>query len=146
VAVFVYGTLLDPAVFARFAGRRPLRRALPARLMGYRRVRLRGTPYPTLVEGAGAVAGLLLPRLAPDAFRRLAAYEGPDYALRPVRVSTPRGPRWARAWVAASRRADPSIPWNGGGFATLTREKVSDRACSGRLNAETCRRLSAGGC
>lgn len=107
--VFVYGTLLDPAIFARFAGRAPLRRALPARLAGWRRVMLRGTPYPTLVPGGenpgGAVAGLLLPRLAPASFARLAAYEGASYALVPVRVATARGPRRARAWVAARWRA-----------------------------------------
>jgi hypothetical protein len=107
--VFVYGTLLDPAIFRRFAGRAPLRRALPARLIGWRRVLLRGTPYPTLVRGgkgaAGEVGGLLLPRLAPPSFARLAAYEGASYALVPVRVATPRGPRRARAWVAARWRA-----------------------------------------
>lgn len=108
--VFVYGTLLDPRIFARFVGRAPLRRALPARLAGWRRVGLRGTPYPTLARGAGEVAGLLLPRLAPSAFARLSAYEGACYALVPVRVATPRGPRRARAWVAASWRA-ASCAW-----------------------------------
>jgi gamma-glutamylcyclotransferase (GGCT)/AIG2-like uncharacterized protein YtfP len=129
VAVFIYGTLLDPAVFSRFAGRAPLRRAIPARLPGHRRVRLRGTPYPTLVAGAGAVCGLLLPRLSAAAFRRLAAYEGPDYALLPVRVRTRRGPRRARAWIAARRRADPTASWTPRRFGTLPREKVSDFAC-----------------
>uniref|UniRef100_UPI0022EB5E15 gamma-glutamylcyclotransferase family protein n=1 Tax=Falsiroseomonas oryzae TaxID=2766473 RepID=UPI0022EB5E15 len=62
--VFLYGTLLDPRVFARFAGRAPLRCALAAVLPGHRRVTLRGTPYPTLLRGAGEVHGLLLPRLA----------------------------------------------------------------------------------
>ena len=112
--VFVYGTLLDPRIFARFAGRAPLRRALPARLAGWRRVGLRvglrGTPYPTLARGAGEVAGLLLPRLAHSAFARLSAYEGACYALVPVRVATPRGPRCARAWVAPSWRA-ASCAW-----------------------------------
>jgi gamma-glutamylcyclotransferase (GGCT)/AIG2-like uncharacterized protein YtfP len=107
--VFVYGTLLDPAVFARLAGHGPLRRAMPARLAGWRRVALRGTPYPTLAVGqetAGLeVQGLLLPRLAASAFARLASYEGPSYALVPVRVATPRGPRRARAWVAPRWRA-----------------------------------------
>jgi gamma-glutamylcyclotransferase (GGCT)/AIG2-like uncharacterized protein YtfP len=105
VPIFIYGTLLDPRIFARFAGRAPLRRALPARLAGWRRVGLRGTPYPTLARGPGEVAGLLLPRLAPAAFARLSAYEGACYALAPVRVATPRGARRARAWIAADWRA-----------------------------------------
>jgi gamma-glutamylcyclotransferase (GGCT)/AIG2-like uncharacterized protein YtfP len=108
--IFVYGTLLDPRVFARFAGRAPLRRATPARLAGHRRVFLRGTPYPTLVAGPGEVAGLLLPRLAPAAFRRLSAYEGACYALAPLRVITPRGARRARAWIAPRRLAGDT-PW-----------------------------------
>jgi hypothetical protein len=103
--VFVYGTLLAPRVFARFAGRAPLRRALPARLAGWRRVVLRGSPYPTLARGAGCVVGLLLPPLAPAAFARLAGYEGPSYALVPVRVATRRGMRRARAWMAQPWRA-----------------------------------------
>jgi hypothetical protein len=109
--VFVYGTLLDPRVFARFAGREPLRRALPARLVGWRRVRLRGTPYPTLVRAVAEVQGLLLPRLAPAALARLAAYEGASYALMPLRVMTRRGPRRARAWIAARWRSDPYSEW-----------------------------------
>jgi hypothetical protein len=68
-------------------------------------VRLRGTPYPTLRRGEGAVEGLLLPRLAPAAFARLAAYEGASYALVPVRVATRRGMRRGRAWIAAAWRA-----------------------------------------
>ena len=103
--VFIYGTLLDPLIFARFAGRAAFRRAVPARLAGWRRVGLRGTPYPTLARGQGEVAGLLLPRLAPNGFARLSAYEGPCYALVPVRVTTRRGARRARAWMAAPWRA-----------------------------------------
>jgi gamma-glutamylcyclotransferase (GGCT)/AIG2-like uncharacterized protein YtfP len=99
-ALFLYGTLLDAAVFrAKAGGRAPFRRALPARLAGHRRVRLRGTPYPTLTRGGGEVRGLWL-RVPPAMLARLARYEGPSYALRPVCVTTPRGPRHARAWFA----------------------------------------------
>lgn len=109
--VFLYGTLLDPRIFARHARRVALRRAVAASLPGYRRVRLRGTPYPTLLRGAGEVRGLLLPRLAVADFDRLSAYEGRFYALVPVRVATRRGPRRARAWTAAGWRADASANW-----------------------------------
>jgi gamma-glutamylcyclotransferase (GGCT)/AIG2-like uncharacterized protein YtfP len=109
--VFLYGTLLDPRIFARHARRAALRRALAASLPGYRRVRLRGTPYPTLLRGTGEVRGLLLPRLAAADFDRLFAYEGPFYALVPVRVTTRRGPRRTRAWVAARWRAEAGANW-----------------------------------
>ncbi|WP_237216545.1 gamma-glutamylcyclotransferase family protein [Falsiroseomonas oryziterrae] len=109
--IFVYGTLLDPRVFRRHAELRWFRRALPARLPGHRRVRLRGTPYPTLVEGAGEVRGLLLPRLPPATLARLARYEGAGYALRPLRVVTRRGRCAARGWVSPRWRSDPTVDW-----------------------------------
>lgn len=109
--VFLYGTLLDPEVLARMSGRRDLaHRALPARLRGFRRVALRGTPYPTLIPGEGEVDGLLL-SIPGQALRRLAAYEGPLYRLMPVRVRTARGFSQAHSWVAARRHADPTRPW-----------------------------------
>jgi hypothetical protein len=120
VPIFVYGTLLDPRVFARFAGRGPLRRALKARLAGWQRVPLRGTPYPTLRRGAGEVAGLLLPRLSPAAMRRLAAYEGASYRLAPVRVLTVRGLRRARAWIAPP------------GGSARARKRAATRECERR--------------
>ncbi|QYU69868.1 gamma-glutamylcyclotransferase [Leptolyngbya sp. 15MV] len=104
--IFIYGTLLDARVFARFAGRAPLRRATAAVAHGWRRARLRGTPYPTLVRGPGTVRGALLPPLPAACLQRLAAYEGPSYRLTPITVSTSRhGTRRARAWMAPTWRA-----------------------------------------
>lgn len=103
--LFLYGTLLDPALFARLAGRAPLRRAIPARSTGWQRARLRGTPYPTLLRGQGEVSGLLLPVIPPARFARLSAYEGASYRLAPIRVATRFGPRRARAWLAPAWRA-----------------------------------------
>ncbi len=110
--LFLYGTLLDPVVLARMSGRRGLgRRALPARLPGFRRVLLRGTPYPTLVAARGeAVAGLVM-EVSGRPLRRLAAYEGPSYRLRPLRVLTPRGPWRVHAWLAPPWRADIGSAW-----------------------------------
>jgi hypothetical protein len=110
-SLFLYGTLLDPLVFVRLAGWCPPRLALRATLNDHRRVTLRGTPYPTLLRGSGEVRGILLPRLAPAAFARFAAYEGASYAPVPVRVATPRGPRRARAWIAPRWRADARTAW-----------------------------------
>jgi gamma-glutamylcyclotransferase (GGCT)/AIG2-like uncharacterized protein YtfP len=112
VILFVYGTLLDPAVLARVSGEPALARRLrPARLAGWRRVTLRGTPYPTLLRDHGAgVDGAVL-RAGARALARLAAYEGSAYGLRPVTVATVRGPRRARAWIALPWRADALRPW-----------------------------------
>lgn len=78
--LFLYGTLLDPRLLARFAGR--ALPAAPAKLPGWRRVRLRGTAYPTL--------------------RRLRCSEGPRYRLVPVRARCRGRPVRARAWIAAA--------------------------------------------
>ena len=100
--LFLYGTLLRPAVLRRFGGQP--RRLRPARAEGWLRVGLRGTPYPTLLRGAGTVAGALL-RVPPAVLARLHAYEGPPYRLVPLRVAGAPGPCWARAWVAPPWRA-----------------------------------------
>ena len=104
--LFLYGTLLDPRVLALQSGERGLARRLScARLDGYARVRLRGTPYPTLVPRPGAETPGAVLRAGPAALRRLAAYEGAQYRLVPVRVETRRGPVRAKAWVAPRWRA-----------------------------------------
>lgn len=109
--VFLYGTLLDRRVFLRRAGTaRPFRRGLPARLPGFRRVALRGTPYPTLVADEGEVAGWLV-ALPSAPLARLQAYEGASYRLVPVRVMAKRGARRVRAWAAPRWRANPGRGW-----------------------------------
>jgi gamma-glutamylcyclotransferase (GGCT)/AIG2-like uncharacterized protein YtfP len=110
--LFLYGTLLDPAVLARMSGDAALpRRMQPATLTGWRRVTLRGTPYPTLLpDPSAAVAGAVV-RAGPAALARLSAYEGPGYALMPVTVATARGPVRAQAWIAPPWRAEADRPW-----------------------------------
>jgi gamma-glutamylcyclotransferase (GGCT)/AIG2-like uncharacterized protein YtfP len=112
VILFLYGTLLDPARLGRISGEPGLARRLrPARLDGWRRVVLRGTPYPTLLrDPASAVEGAVL-RVGAAALARLSAYEGSAYRLQPVRVATARGALVARAWIASPWRADPGRPW-----------------------------------
>ena len=71
--LFLYGTLLDAATLARHSGDPRLpRRLRPARLDGFARTGLRGTPYPPLVPRPGAtVAGAVL-RAGPAARQKLA--------------------------------------------------------------------------
>lgn len=131
--IFLYGTLLDPRILALRSGRRGLERgAVPAILLGWRRVALRGGPYPTLIRGRGApVPGLLLV-LRGAAFRRLTAYEGAAYRLRPLRPLTRRGRRAAAAWIAAPALADAARPWH----SSAARGIVNPR-CFNRWLAES---------
>ena len=97
--LFLYGTLLRPALLTRFAGRRLA--SEPAMLEGWRRVRLRGTPYPTLQRAPGHVAGAVV-NAGAAAVRRLSAYEGVRYRLERVTVDTARGKLTAHTWIAAA--------------------------------------------
>jgi gamma-glutamylcyclotransferase (GGCT)/AIG2-like uncharacterized protein YtfP len=99
--LFLYGTLLDDATLARHAGDARLpAKAVPATLMHWRRVALRGSHYPTLHPCRSAkVAGALVAAPA-SAMRRLAAYEGSAYRLTRVVVQTATGKTAARAWIA----------------------------------------------
>lgn len=108
--VFVYGTLCDPAVFARVArAARPLLLARPALLHGFRRVALRGTPYPTLLRAPGcAVAGKVV-RVSAAQLARLHRYEGRAYRFRAVLVRRCSTVLRAHAWIATN--ADPATPW-----------------------------------
>ncbi len=105
--LFVYGTLLDPALVSRLTGQPAVLQ--PAVLDGYRRVRLRGTPYPTLRRGRATITGALLLADA-AAFRRLAAYEGRRYRLLRVtpRLAATGEAVAAHAWIAADATR---IPW-----------------------------------
>jgi gamma-glutamylcyclotransferase (GGCT)/AIG2-like uncharacterized protein YtfP len=110
--LFLYGTLLDPVVLEAMAGQPGLaRRMRVAILDGWRRVPLRGTPYPTLVRARGAATDGAVLRVGPAALARLAAYEGPGYRLVPVLVATFAGPVRAHAWIADRWRADRTREW-----------------------------------
>jgi len=102
VEIFLYGTLLDPAVLEARSGRRfPPRARRPALLMGWRRVMLRRQPYPTLRRARGGCVQGVVVRVCGAPLRRLMAYEGPAYRLRRVRPWQPgRARAVALAWVA----------------------------------------------
>jgi gamma-glutamylcyclotransferase (GGCT)/AIG2-like uncharacterized protein YtfP len=94
--LFIYGTLLDPACLSRFAGRAvPMR---PAHLPGWRRVRLRGTPYPTLIRARAGTEGAVI-TVGATALRRLRAYEGPRYRECRVVARVAGRPVAATAWL-----------------------------------------------
>jgi hypothetical protein len=118
--VFLYGSLMDPAVFAAVAGTAaPLAAARPALLAGWRRVTLRGTAYPTLVQARGGATDGLLVTLSPSLLPRLHAYEGGLYRFLPVRVLSEGHLVAARAWIARTDRADRARPWSPGWASPL---------------------------
>jgi gamma-glutamylcyclotransferase (GGCT)/AIG2-like uncharacterized protein YtfP len=106
--VFLYGMLLDPRTLAHHGGPTLPARLTQAHLPGWRRVTLRGTPWPTLRRDRTAhVAGALLTPSA-AALARLKTFEEPPYRRRRVVITTARGKTAAFAWIApgATRR-----PW-----------------------------------
>lgn len=110
--VFLYGTLMDPEVARRVAGEdRFVREARPALLPGWRKVPLRGTPFPTLVrDEASAVHGVVA-EVPPAVLGRLHAYEGRLYRFLTVGVVCDGSTVAARAWIASPWRADRSAGW-----------------------------------
>jgi gamma-glutamylcyclotransferase (GGCT)/AIG2-like uncharacterized protein YtfP len=109
VRLFLYGTLLDPALLRKVAGRAvPL---TPATLKGWRRVLLQGTRYPTIRRARGSVGGGLA-IVDRAALARLSAYEGPRYRLTRVVVCTARGNQAAFAWIAPGGTLRPwDLEW-----------------------------------
>jgi hypothetical protein len=110
--VFLYGSLMAPAVFARRTGTAaPLAAARPALLPGWRRVALRGTPFPTLLADRRAAVDGIVVTLPPSLLPPLHAYEGALYRFLPVLVVSEGHRLAARAWIARPDRADPARPW-----------------------------------
>lgn len=95
---FFFGTLMDVELLARVCGE-PVAssQVVPAEIAGFRRTGVTGRSYPILVERSGGrVEGILVFGLSPRASTRLDAYEGANYALKPVTVRTGR-------WSVAAR-------------------------------------------
>ena len=83
--VFVYGTLLVPAMMETVVGR-PLASA-PATLHGYRRSQLTGCYYPGIVPAEGQqVAGRVYQGVESEELERLDFFEGPEYKRQSVQL------------------------------------------------------------
>ncbi len=116
--LFVYGTLMTPAVMRAVIGRVP--GSEPAELPGYRRHRLRGKVYPAVVPESGAtVAGRLYHDLTPAEITRLDRYEDAFYRRQPVTVRDAHG-REQQAWCyvlpAQARQRLAARPWRQDAF------------------------------
>jgi hypothetical protein len=104
--LFLYGTLLDPDLMAKLAGR-PIP-VVPATLHGWRRVAPPGGRYPTLRRARDTVIGAVA-TVNHRALARLTAYEGPAYRPRSLIVSLACSKTVAQAWIApgGTRRGWP---------------------------------------
>jgi len=96
--LFVYGTLMVPALFGRVSGE--LRTGVPARLAGFRRGRIRRQDFPGIVPEDGAVTeGMLYPALTSRQLARIDAFEDDFYARERVLVETIDDALVTRAFV-----------------------------------------------
>ncbi|MCA9265338.1 MAG: gamma-glutamylcyclotransferase [Planctomycetales bacterium] len=88
--LFVYGTLLVPAIMQRVAGERLA--ATAGVLHGYVRKTVRGEVFPAIKPSpTEAVEGQLYWRLGANAIRRLDAFEGPLYQRVEVNIELGEG-------------------------------------------------------
>ncbi len=88
--LFVYGSLMIPAVMRAVTGRVFSR--TEARLVAYARYRVREASYPGIVAQDGVVtSGVLLYRVDPRSLARLDAFEGELYERKMVSVQRADG-------------------------------------------------------
>jgi len=118
MAIFIYGTLLHPPLFALVSGAPP-GPGVPARLPGHAVEAAPDGPWPALVPRPGAAAaGLVLDGLSPEQERRLDAYERPfGYARAPVRLEDASGaPLAATAWLPPPGQGRSGRDWSLAGW------------------------------
>lgn len=117
--LFVYGTLLFPAIMHRVIGR--VLPHEPATLNGYVRRGVHGEIYPGVLPSLGSkVTGKLCRGLDGTTLRRLDAFEGEQFERQWVHVTTPAGRRGAFVYVLAPRhRRFATEHWSEREFVTL---------------------------
>jgi gamma-glutamylcyclotransferase (GGCT)/AIG2-like uncharacterized protein YtfP len=116
--VFVYGTLLFPAVLRAVTGAEFPRRA--ARLEGFARYGLRGEVVPALVaDPSASTEGALLEAVGQAALDALDRFEGALYQRRGVVVTVASRPLGAQTYaLALAQRARLTRePWDPARFA-----------------------------
>lgn len=91
--LFVYGTLMDQDVLNRVVGRPvPASRIGAAFVDGYRRVYVRDSYFPILIEAeGGSVEGRLITSLGAQAVQRLTRFEGRQFQLKRLTVRLAHG-------------------------------------------------------
>lgn len=129
MAFFFFGTLMDRDVLERVLGRRvPDAELAPARLPGYRRVKVAAAEYPTLVPAPGeTVDGVLLGSASRRDAARIVHFEGEEYEARvlPVRLGDGRSAA-ARVFLARDSMGRSGEPWELSGWARHRKEALLD--------------------
>lgn len=83
-----------------------------ASLSGWRAVQVRGEAYPVIIRSAGArTDGVLTGELSRNALSRLLSFEGPEYALETVTVTTNEASMTAMVFVGAAACRPAARPW-----------------------------------
>ena len=124
---FFYGSLMDSDVLASVLGHRVDPATVrPARIKGWRRVRVRDAWYPMLVRSSGAVIeGLLAEGLSHADVLRLHAYEGADYQARNLCVELADGKRVrAEIFMTKPGVAASSEKWDPVAFGRFWKGRV----------------------
>jgi|GEM_PF-349923 len=141
---FFFGTLMDRDVLERVLERSVDPAALaPARLPGYRRMRILRDSFPVLVEDpAAAVDGLVFTSASADEDARILFFEDYDYDMAPCRPVLPDGRVVEATFCGAEEGMQASDepwelrPWadrHKPGFLELSRIYM---ACYGRMTPD----------
>ncbi len=113
-SLFFYGSLRHKPLLDLVLGEAREVQVTPARLPGHAVYRVRGEPFPLIVEEPGAVAqGVHVSGLGETGIARLDFYEGGfGFALRPVTVQTAEGPRGAMVYFPDAGRWPVAELWS----------------------------------
>jgi gamma-glutamylcyclotransferase (GGCT)/AIG2-like uncharacterized protein YtfP len=94
--LFCYGSLRDNQLFADLSGE-PINDGVPARLFGWRCLRVPGSPYLGVVHASdSSVVGVLRRITSARSWVRLDEYEGDEYERAAGEVHTSHGIEWAQ--------------------------------------------------
>lgn len=102
IPLFVYGTLLQPAIMQQVTGR--MFPALAASLPGYQCYRLRNRTYTGIIEQANARVNGVVYQINQRALRLIDLYEDGCYQRQMLKVNTAKGPVLAHTHVIPSTR------------------------------------------
>lgn len=130
--LFFYGTLMDADIRAAVMGGAAPAPVAPATARGWRRVRVSGRPYPTMVaHPTGRVDGLAVSDIDESRLRNLLTYEGPEYHLEIIAIGLECGTSVAAATFLCNPGPGP-VPrmWRFGDW--LRRHKSASLAHIGR--------------
>lgn len=107
--LFFFGTLMDPDVLRVVIGADLAPRQIEeGRVRGFRRVFVPGRAYPMLIPAPHFhVEGLLVSGLTPEQVHRLGVFEGPEYHLVPLTITSFGGHAYRAGAFLSDRNVVP---------------------------------------